>query len=904
MLNKFIFLLFSVTWFTVSQFNSTVNATSTPVKGVPYLQNFMPEQFGFNGKIWGIDSSPNGLVYFATDNGLMEFDGKIWKCYTGSKGITRSVLVINDSLIYTGSDLDFGVWKKDSFQNFVYSSIYPIDVELNDIYEEFWTIKSIDNKVFFISSNTIYIYNNQNFTIIPAQSSYVGSFVISDTLYITDKQNGIYKLNDVSLSKVFDFPSNTSLEIVGMYKNINDITVVSRNFGLFTANSGVLKPLESSLSDELKKDKVFSFTQINENHVVFGTVLKGLFIANSNGTIIHHINRNKGLINSTILSLHYSQNGKLWAGLDFGVSYLDLMSDLTYFIDYRGDFGSGSTALLDDNLFYLGTNQGLYVSQWDQLNNDSEFNKLQLIPEAAGQVWTIKKIENELLVGHDRGLFALKNSKIDVLSSKSGIWSIAPYKNVLLTGTYKGVYIFKKNASNRWEFLKQMELFSGACNQIIIESENVVWINIPNYGVVRATLNENLYPENREIFQIDEFNDKNLLLSKESGQVLVKTEKSVFVYNKESGLFEQKEISSDKLIGKGLQSGLYQSSQLTDDIDFYPVYNGFAFITRNNSVGNDSLRLSLLVRKMEAFNNHVSIPVSSGSVIPYRLNNIKIDLLVPFQNNVEYQYKIGEKGLWSKLSDNNSLNVINLNAGEYEIYFKAKVSDELEVNNSIILTIETPWFRSLFAYCCYAIIVTLILYFLMKLQFRVLAKQEKRLLEVKDRSLLEQAKKHEDVLGQIEKVRLREEVEYVKTQLKNKTVELANKAKENEEKNRLLQTIKIQFEQLQNDSDPLKIKWGELQRLLDSYISMQDNTFEIQMDELHQEFFKNLKQKFPGLSSNDLRLCAYLKIGFSSKEIADLLNIQPSSIYISRSRLRKKLNLSIEEDLYDFLNSI
>jgi len=307
---------------------------------------------------------------------------------------------------------------------------------------------------------------------------------------------------------------------------------------------------------------------------------------------------------------------------------------------------------------------------------------------------------------------------------------------------------------------------------------------------------------------------------------------------------------------------------------------------------------------MEAFNNHVSIPVSSGSVIPYRLNNIKIDLLVPFQNNVEYQYKIGEKGLWSKLSDNNSLNVINLNAGEYEIYFKAKVSDELEVNNSIILTIETPWFRSLFAYCCYAIIVTLILYFLMKLQFRVLAKQEKRLLEVKDRSLLEQAKKHEDVLGQIEKVRLREEVEYVKTQLKNKTVELANKAKENEEKNRLLQTIKIQFEQLQNDSDPLKIKWGELQRLLDSYISMQDNTFEIQMDELHQEFFKNLKQKFPGLSSNDLRLCAYLKIGFSSKEIADLLNIQPSSIYISRSRLRKKLNLSIEEDLYDFLNSI
>ena len=76
------------------------------------------------------------------------------------------------------------------------------------------------------------------------------------------------------------------------------------------------------------------------------------------------------------------------------------------------------------------------------------------------------------------------------------------------------------------------------------------------------------------------------------------------------------------------------------------------------------------------------------------------------------------------------------------------------------------------------------------------------------------------------------------------------------------------------------------------------------MDELHQDFFKKLKDKFPGLSNNDLRLCAYLKIGLNSKEIADILNIQPSSAYISRSRLRKKLNLGVDEDLHDFLIKI
>lgn len=76
------------------------------------------------------------------------------------------------------------------------------------------------------------------------------------------------------------------------------------------------------------------------------------------------------------------------------------------------------------------------------------------------------------------------------------------------------------------------------------------------------------------------------------------------------------------------------------------------------------------------------------------------------------------------------------------------------------------------------------------------------------------------------------------------------------------------------------------------------------MDELHQEFFKAMKKRFPNLSIYDLRLCAYLKIGLNSKEMADIFQVLPSSINVSRSRLRKKLNLSPDEDLYEFLNSI
>ena len=70
-----------------------------PTKGVPHLENYLPNQYGHNGKIWDICSAKNGIVYMASDNGLLEFDGKTWNRYREYKGFTRSLILANDSVI-------------------------------------------------------------------------------------------------------------------------------------------------------------------------------------------------------------------------------------------------------------------------------------------------------------------------------------------------------------------------------------------------------------------------------------------------------------------------------------------------------------------------------------------------------------------------------------------------------------------------------------------------------------------------------------------------------------------------------------------------------------------------------------------------------------------------------------
>lgn len=80
--------------------------------------------------------------------------------------------------------------------------------------------------------------------------------------------------------------------------------------------------------------------------------------------------------------------------------------------------------------------------------------------------------------------------------------------------------------------------------------------------------------------------------------------------------------------------------------------------------------------------------------------------------------------------------------------------------------------------------------------------------------------------------------------------------------------------------------------------------FAARFDEINNDFLKNLKERYPVLTGNDLKLCAYLQLNMSSKEIAQLLNISLRGVEIGRYRLRKKLQLPTEKSITEFLHEV
>jgi len=81
--------------------------------------------------------------------------------------------------------------------------------------------------------------------------------------------------------------------------------------------------------------------------------------------------------------------------------------------------------------------------------------------------------------------------------------------------------------------------------------------------------------------------------------------------------------------------------------------------------------------------------------------------------------------------------------------------------------------------------------------------------------------------------------------------------------------------------------------------------FEVRFQNVHEDFYKKLQERFPELSLNEKKLCAFMRLNMSTKEISNITFQSVHSITIARSRLRKKLNITNNDiSLYDFLTTI
>jgi DNA-binding CsgD family transcriptional regulator len=159
--------------------------------------------------------------------------------------------------------------------------------------------------------------------------------------------------------------------------------------------------------------------------------------------------------------------------------------------------------------------------------------------------------------------------------------------------------------------------------------------------------------------------------------------------------------------------------------------------------------------------------------------------------------------------------------------------------------------------------------------------------------------KQKQTISKQESLLLSQQLEHSSQEVASKALHLAA---QNEFRVKLLETTNEEYDRL-DETGKERIK--SLVRNLESNIDQNAwHEFETRFEQVHETFFNKLNALFPDLTPNDRRLCAFLKLNMSTKDIALLTNRSPRSIESARYRLKKKFGLGAEEDILHFLQSI
>ena len=271
------------------------------------------------------------------------------------------------------------------------------------------------------------------------------------------------------------------------------------------------------------------------------------------------------------------------------------------------------------------------------------------------------------------------------------------------------------------------------------------------------------------------------------------------------------------------------------------------------------------------------------------------------QKNIEYSYRLeGYEKNWSNWSNKTEKDYTNLPAGNYVFHVKAhdnlgNESDEINYRFSI----QAPWYKSIWAYLCYLIILGLGIRKYSAWQKKKLLRQ-KSIYEKKQRQM---SIEHQLEIEQNEKEIIRLKNEKLEAEIMLKTKELADTSMQLVERSDALSKVKEELQKLYkntNENHDIKKTIHLLNDIEKNSASWEK--FAVHFDEINNNFLKNLKSHFPKLTNTDLKVCAYLQLNLASKEIAQLMNITVRGVEISRYRLRKKLGLNTEQSISEFLD--
>ncbi|MFE3870628.1 histidine kinase [Flavobacterium sp. ZS1P70] len=888
---------------------------------LPFVENYSKSNYQGDNQIWNVAQGNDDAMYFANNYYLLRYDGVKWEKNTlPNKTIIRSIMVDGDK-IYSGSYKEFGYWfrKEGKMQYVSISKDKKVFDDNNN--EEIWKIFKFNNTIYFQSFNGIFMFDGRAIREVKFSFLISYCFIVDNQLLIASVEKGIYKMYNGHFEKVNGLAVLENNVIHGIQKYQNKTYFFTKKNGVYVLENGVLNPWENSLNDILKAANINVAQFIKNNKLIIGTANKGVYVLDLNDGSYKNINRNNVLMNNSILSIGQDKESDLWLGLDNGIAHIEVNSPISIFYDSSGILGSVYSVASTSKGYLMASNHGVFKYE------DKQFS---LIPNTQGQAWNISKINSKYLVGHNEGTFIYEKGLFYKLSTINGGWNLvkSSINNSYLQATYSGVIIYKDaNDLNQKIVIKGVQ---KPIKYVAQNRKNEIWAADNNRGLYRI-----LYNDAYETIKVENVtqrskiaNDFGVKIFEFRNEILFLIDNFWYTYNSITNQLEGNELFNTNFKKASDIVAIDENNfmVLQDGLLYHIYANDTKFI--KNSIQEKYYKGKIINGNLKVFKNNDSylLNLDDGFIslqLKYKnkeTTNVKIEafndnLLVENTSKIKHNselrihvisgiYGATRPDLFYKINGTKEFIPIkegliilnNLSSGSHELTIYG--NDGLHYNkvSNFQFIVAKAWYFSFWMILVYLILVGLILYLYYKwnkIKYTQKLKFQKEELK-HQKKILEMELKAENELNVQEY-----EKHILELELQSKSSEVAGKSLSIAKQSEMIENIQGI---LDTETDFNKLK-SEIKKAIkiNAVNKHEWETFEANLNQIHNEFIINLSKKYPNLTSKDIKLCIYLKMNLSSKEIAPMMNISFRGVELHRYRLRKKLNLIQDENLSKFL---
>lgn len=924
----------------------------------PIVKQFTKNDYNASNQNWSVAQCPDGILYFGNNQGLLSFDGSMWKTTRMPQNkIVRSLLIDNDGRIYVGSFEEFGYYTKSETGILEYTSLSDKLKGYEMKNDEIWNIINLNGEIIFQSFTSYFILNKEG-EIKGYRCPFTFLFfnIYHSKVYTHTEQFGFSYLDQKTTFKPVEGIQLTNPLISILPYDKDNSLIVTKSAGLFLFNGRSITEFKTNAEDEIKKAEINKAIVSPDGTILLGTILNGVSAFDHEGNKLWTLNTNNVLQNNTILGMYCDRDNNLWLALDKGIAMVQLNAAVTYLNAFNPSIGAIYSVSKKGKEVLIGTNQGLYISEFDY--KAKRIKNLQLLNQIKGQTWSLRAFDNQTICGNNEETIDLFDNNISKISPAKGGMCIQKGlingQEVLVQGTYTSLCIYIKE-KGKWKFSHTVDGFVNPIRYIEIDYTGTIWASHLHQGLYAIRLSADLKKienishykslDNKNEFNINVFSINNrVVFTDHTGfytfddirkEIIPYTELNSqlgyfslayrvchfannlywFIRGGEAALVDVKPNKA-KIIDI-VQYGLFMNQTVDDYQNIIPISDEECIFTLENGLAiyninykkTKSIIPKIKLKSVETMDaeskNSVFFPLfpNEKPATPFSRNNIVFTVYFPQYenlNNYQYRYKLdGLDKVWSEPTALSQKEYSYLPNGTYTLQVEVLTKSGNKLSDlTYSFEVLPPFYLSTVAKVIYLILILLTffgIYLYIKRLFYI--KKEKVRKEQEEIRIKEIAKREQQIML-LEKEKLESELSLKSKEMAESTMTIIKK-------NEILVNIKEEV-MLQKDilgSQYPNKYYDKLIRLLDDNLSSEDDwiIFRTNFDRIHENFFRNLHAKYTELTSNDLRFCAYLRLNLSSKDIAHLMNISLKGVEVGRYRIRKKIALQSNKSLTEFM---